>query len=362
MSRFSRREPRPTAKVRAAMGDQHVILKRKAEDEENCIFQLKQRIQELEEQLKASKKLAAQYRSEARVALSNTTLISRIQDLEQELKEYKEADQRAARMSRIEAAQLKAEAEAWEKQLQESRELLNHEAESSRKYRERYLACMAENQALVNQLKELTSAMASSSKQPSFCKVGNADLRNRDAVSRQTRKLRQFLTDIIDKQLEGGCHGQLAKDMMVSFLAYNDEIMEFVLSEMQVYERMEKQTVEAIQEMWCLEVCASMFMQADMTWAGYQAVINLMCRQYDSSSDEAVDLKLPHGSSMPRFKPKNTLLSYLKEMSDSLGICPVAEGQAALADIQTLLLSRLQHIRETTGGLPDSIRVCITVL
>ena len=69
--------------------------------------------------------------------------------------------------------------------------------------------------------------------------------------------------------------------MMIMFFAENTELLEHVLTELQVYEVVEWKTVQAIEETWTMDICTSIFIHGGLTLPGYQALINIMSKAYN---------------------------------------------------------------------------------
>ena len=114
--------------------------------------------------------------------------------------------------------------------------------------------------------------------------------------------------------LPGGEDGQLAKSMLVAFFVERPTLLHHLLAELDVHTRLEMETVEAIQERWTFDICAAMFVHGELTYAGYQALINIMSRTYCVEVDTSEPISLPHGPTMPRLKSKYKLHHHLLEI------------------------------------------------
>lgn len=51
---------------------------------------------------------------------------------------------------------------------------------------------------------------------------------------------------------------------------------------MQVYEKIEMHTVQSIESKWAVDTCLAMFMYGNMTYQGYQTIINLVSKDFCS--------------------------------------------------------------------------------
>ena len=190
---------------------------------------------------------------------------------------------------------------------------------------------------------------------------------SREAQRKENQRLKEALEDFLNMELGsgGGASGELAKTMMVGFFSQYTNMLEHILTEMQVYEAAERRTVEAIQEKWSQDVCTAIFVHGDMTYAGYQALINLTSKTYCFNTDTFLPVQLPYGSEMPKLRSKNMLRAHLQEISEMHGLKTMEGGRAAAVDIKKLLQLRLSHIRKHApeqASLPATIKVRLIAL
>ena len=190
---------------------------------------------------------------------------------------------------------------------------------------------------------------------------------SRDALRKENLRLKESLEEFLNKELaiDGGASGEMAKTMMVGFFSQHTDMLEHVLTEMQVYEAAERRTVEAIQEQWSQDVCTAIFVHGDMTYAGYQALVNLTSKTYCFNTDTFLPVQLPYGSAMPKLKSKNMLRAHLQQISEMHGLKTMEGGRAAAVNIHTLLQLRLTHIRKHApeqASLPATIKVRLIAL
>ena len=143
----------------------------------------------------------------------------------------------------------------------------------------------------------------------------------------------------------GGVNGDAARTMMVSFFAEHTQLLEHVLTELQVYEAAERKTVTAIEEKWTIDTCTAIFIHGGLTFAGYQALINIMSKAYNFSDDTFQPMQLPYGTELPRLQSKNKLHQHLATVADMFGMKPLDEGKGVAVNIHNLVQARLQHIR-----------------
>ena len=215
-----------------------------------------------------------------------------------------------------------------------------------------------EHQSLVKSLNASAAANRKTAR-------GNVDeepaQKSRDAVRKHNDRLKGRLNEFLDSTLaDGGAHGELAKAMMVTFFADNKDLLEHILTELQWYEEAERSTVEAIEERWTLDICTAIFIHGDLTFAGYQALINIMSKAYDFSDDTFKAISLPHGTEMPKLQSKNKLHMHLKEIAELFDMKPLEQGQGVSVNIHTLLSARLQLMRNLASEkhpLPGHVKV-----
>ena len=187
--------------------------------------------------------------------------------------------------------------------------------------------------------------------------------RSQETVDRGNRRVAGELASyLLEGCLDGDSDSDNAKKILKNFFTKYPSMLEHLLVDMKVYENAEQRTVDAIQEHWTEDVCAAMFVHGDLTYAGYQAIINIMSRTYCFETDAFLDIELPHGSKMPRPVSKNKMWNHVKAISEEFGITSLGEGQAAALEIKTVLRSRLRAIKKARaatnlGVLPDELKV-----
>ena len=190
---------------------------------------------------------------------------------------------------------------------------------------------------------------------------------SREALRKENLRLKESLEEFLSRELaiDGGASGEMAKTMMVGFFSQHTDMLEHILTEMQVYEAAERRTVEAIQEKWSQDVCTAIFVHGDMTYAGYQALINLTSKTYCFNTDTFLPMQLPYGSDMPKLRSRNMLRAHLQEIFEMHGLKTMEGGRAAAVDIHKLLQLRLTHIRKHApkqASLPATIKVRLIAL
>jgi hypothetical protein len=70
---------------------------------------------------------------------------------------------------------------------------------------------------------------------------------------------------------------------------------------LQEYAKIEREIVQSIESKWTIDVCLAMFIYGDMTYEGYQALINLMSREYCPVDGDFKDMLCRYGS---RYNPR----------------------------------------------------------
>jgi len=118
--------------------------------------------------------------------------------------------------------------------------------------------------------------------------------------------------------------------------------------------------VEAIGEFWTLDACTAVFLHGDLSYAGHQALVNIMSKAYDFRSDSFTAVHLPRGCGMPRQKSMNKVESHLKVIAELFNVKPLEDGQATAVDINTLVSRRMQLMMDLCTEkrpLPVSLQV-----
>ena len=171
--------------------------------------------------------------------------------------------------------------------------------------------------------------------------------KGKEATRKQNLKLKCSLATFLHKELAhvGGVNGDTANTMMVSFFAEHTELLEHVLTRLQVYEASERKTVKSIEDRWTIDTCTTIFIHGGLTFAGYQALINIMSKAYNFSDDTFQPMQLPHGKELPRLHSKNKIHQHLATVAEMFGMKPLNEGKGVALNINSLVQARLQHIR-----------------
>lgn len=187
--------------------------------------------------------------------------------------------------------------------------------------------------------------------------------RSRDAARKQKDRLKNSLNAFLNAELakHGGADGDMCKTMMVGFFSEHSNILEHLLIELQVYEDIERQTVQCIQQKWDLDACTAMFVYGNMTWEGYQAVLNLLSKEFCDSTETFDIMTCPHGTKFPKLQSKYKLFAHVNEIAKTFGLQQLDDGRAAAIDIKRIIQSRLQvvkrHSDKSRQPLPSVIMV-----
>ena len=334
-------------------------LDKKLSKADETILKLVTETDELKEQLKTQKALVRKHRFEAKswsTGAEAAKLQERIADLEEELLQANDDAKEAWNAS---TASEKAKRLAVSKHEKETAELLRRAADAE--------AHEAITRHEVAKLRKLVKDQEQAAKEQSLAHRGRYDVGEKEQTEhacymerlRAVHALEEFLLAECRGEDSGGNLEDNAKGVLKDFFGKHPEMLHQIALDLRVYHKAEAETVQAIQAHWTLDVCAAMFSHGDLTFAGYQAIINLMCRSYNHNTDSFEDVRLPHGSSMPHLVSKNKLWNYIQSIAEEFGIKSLDNGQAAALDIKAVLLSRLGAIKKAYKDerLPENIRV-----
>ena len=225
---------------------------------------------------------------------------------------------------------------------------------------DRLEALKAENSTLTKSISATTIQAA----RGGYAQLDPSD-RSREAVKKQNARLKNSLTEFLNTELlgrHGGVGGELAKSMFVSFFAENTSMLEHVMTELQIYEAAERQTVQAIQNLWTLDICAAVLIHGDMSLAGYQAVLNILSKTYEFADDRFRPIVLPHGTEMAKLCSRNSLQDHLKKVTEFFGMEVLDNGRAAAVDIRLVIVGRLKLMKSVADAsqehpLPSTMEV-----
>ena len=230
----------------------------------------------------------------------------------------------------------------WNKKLKDAERKASEQGLLAEQLHTRLMDLKGEHQSLTRSI--IATAVAARGRAAQSCNPESTKARS---VERQNLRLTEDLSSYLQDQLacKGGIHGDTAKAVMVSFFAKHTDLLEHILTELQVYETAERKTVEAIEEQWTVDTCTSIFIHGGLTFAGYQALINIMSKAYNFSDDSFYPIKLPHGTEMPKLNSKNKLHNHLTTLADMFGMKPLDEGKGVAVNINKLVEARLQLIQ-----------------
>ena len=175
--------------------------------------------------------------------------------------------------------------------------------------------------------------------------------------SRLKKELEQHFqqTYLMDASCTPAADLQLA---LTGFFSCYPDLLDNVCTELQVFEKVEQTVVRAIETHWSQEICAGIYIHGDFTKAGWQAMVNLMSKEYDMETEEFVRVRLPYGSQLPKFTSLHTLNAFMESASvGKYGLEAVEGGKGAVLNLTSVLKCRLRAILRTGTTLPQTIAV-----
>ena len=333
------------------------VLKQKLTDSQSECYRLIEESQRLREEVTKQRNLARAYKSEA-AKLSRGEAAReahvRIQELEQQCQEAWDQAKISEREKRRGLAALQRSLDGVSADLRTAKADAQRANDEHRKntanLRTRIRELEIENENLKRD-------------RGGFYAPVDPDLASTSehAARMQSYRLRDSLTSYLDRQLTGGAYGPLAKSMMATFFSENPQMLRDIMGELQYFSEIEKDTVAAIEDRWSLDICAAIFVHGELTYAGYQAILNITSKTYNAETDRFDPFFLPHGSEMPKLKSKNSLHEHIREIADEFGIKSMQDGRAAALDVRSVLRSRLRVVKDLHDRhnlpMPDSIQV-----
>ena len=339
------------------------VLKKKLTDSQNECYRLIEESQRLREELAKQRNLARTYKSEAAKHARGDAARqaqARIQELEQQCKEAWDQCKIAEREKRRAMAAMQRNLDEVSADLRSANVDAERAADEHRKNCATMRTKIRELESQNEDLKRNRGGLFSLSADQDHAGAA-AGAAGRNAARMQAYRLRDSLTSYLDHHLEGGATGQLAKAMMTTFFSEHPQMLRDILNRLPTLAEIEKETVDAIEEQWTLDICAAMFVHGELTYAGYQAILNIMSKAYSFENDRFEPMILPQGSEMPKLKSKNSLHEHIKEIADEFGIKSMQDGRAAALDVRTVLRSRLQAIKKVHDRydlpMPDSVQI-----
>ena len=313
--------------------------------------ELLKELESIRGELEKQKKSARHWRAAARRWETGQAIMehaAEVAALKQQLAEAKEEAETAwnqCRATEREKRRLKASATL---ELSAAQQETKNEVALRELYHDRLEALKVENSSLSKSI----SATTNQATRGGYAQLDPCD-RSREAVKKQNARLKSSLTEFLNEELlgrHGGVPGELAKSMFVSFFAENTSMLEHIMTELQIYEAVERQTVAAIQNLWTLDVCAAVFIHGDMSLAGYQAVLNILSKTYEFADDRFKPILLPHGTEMAKLCSRNSLQNHLRQVSEFFGMEVLDNGRAAAVDIRLVIVGRLKLMKSVADS------------
>ena len=299
------------------------------------------KIERLTRDLDTQKSLTRKYKSEARKCDTRQALREAQELVKQKEAELEEAWNQCTITER-ELRRMDAQRKRALEEMAGELEKTKHEAQHQQQLGEKR---KAEMRAEINRLEQENQELKIAARASQGFSGVTRDTQSRDATRKQNTRMRASLTKFLEDELQGGAAGGLAKAMMTSFFIENPLMLQEIVTDLEIFEHAERETVRAIEEQWSMDICAAMFVHGELTFAAYQALINIMSKTYNLEKDEFEPICLPYGTEMPKFKSKNRLHVHLLEIAQEFGIKPMANGQAASVDVRKVLDSRLRAIK-----------------
>lgn len=346
----------------------HESLEKKLDDSFQEAERLRKELEDVKERLRKEQASVRRHKS-ALVHSTNSIMFqgrldeqqkqheAQLQRLESELAAAKEETRKAQDLCTTQERERRRLRSELEKKL----EVAEKDARMLRLVNEEYHVTTKALREDLKQMRRSMSAIDPAIRKRTVMTQGPMD-RSRDAVRMRNARLKDCLTNFIDTELQrdGGVHGEMAKAMLVTFFAENTSLLEHILTELQVYEKAEQKTVSAIEGRWTLDICTAIFIHGDLSYAGYQALINIMSKEYSFSEDSFQSIRLPYGTEMPKMQSKNKLHEHLKVIADIFGMKPLDHGKGVAVNIKNLVEARLQHMNNLATEqhpLPRHVKV-----
>jgi hypothetical protein len=87
--------------------------------------------------------------------------------------------------------------------------------------------------------------------------------------------------------------------------------------------------VEYIKQHLSIELSAALWVRADLSHTGYQAIVNIINKTCDMHRKEFVYLKLQHENDFPKFQSLRNLINRIEEQAKFLGLSLMAFDHGA---------------------------------
>ena len=354
-----------TADARMAQMEDEVVagklkidsLQGKLADSQKECHRLITKVEEMQRQRASQQALVRSYRSTAKRLQSGEALVqakSEIERLKGEVEEAWNQCRSTEREKRRQAAVLQQSTRELQGELQRK----ETEAAEAKATSDRSLAHL---NAKVNHLERENATLRTQCNRGARFRELDPSIVNSREVSRQNVRLRDSLTAYLDANLEGGSEGALAKAMLTVFFSEHPDMLRRIMIDLGQFSELERETVQSIEEQWTIDICAAMFVHGDLTYAGYQAILNIMSKAYNFDNDQFQEIQLPHGTAMPKLRSKNKLHVHLLSIAEEFGLKSQDDGRAASVDVRIVLTSRLRAIKKMHDRLdlpmPSSVKV-----
>lgn len=169
------------------------------------------------------------------------------------------------------------------------------------------------------------------------------------------RRCRDDLQSFMNERFAGGSSGSLAIGAVEAYLKSNlVDVLEEILDWLKVREETSLMIARRLKEHWSPELCASMYLQSDMSDEAYQACLNICCKQYDEATETYVPLELWPGVFCPKWSSRHRVKQEINNMAEMKGINHLEGGQCVVMDAEMILGEQIEHA-VGSGPVPESI-------